>query len=275
MLQIKDMCAHWITAKKVSKQDQDTIREWKNGQAFQGGQPTSVTSSEGSSASSTSHARSSDKPSTSSSPPKLTDAQPPVKASPARPMQPDTHATQPTPARTDPFLRTFFVVDNQGNKIVLDNGAKPPKLTLAGGAKASLADVAKKAVHHMLKRKQCATTAQHTQPPASVQAAVQRAIAQNFMCGCSKGVCTNTLRCNEASEAQARAFLQKYAHDATTLHTDPVTVYLAEQGKPGVREFRGGYRMVLEPSRDFIRQGYTTSVDATYVQTLHLTHVPQ
>lgn len=83
------------------------------------------------------------------------------------------------------------------------------------------------------------------------------------------------MRCNEASAAQGRAYLQLYAKHAANLHQQPTTIYLAEKGKAGVHQFRGGYRMVLEPSKEFIKQGYTTSVDATLVQTLHLTHVPQ
>lgn len=277
------MSVHWISVSKVAKQDKETIRQWKQSRAFQGGQPVATKSSQSVSDASSpesSEVGPSSNTSNASTKHDTITKQQPVPNTPLPPANakqpPAKQLTQESPQQSrDPFLRTFFVVNSQGNKVVLDHGVKPPKLTLRGGARATLADVAKKAIHHSLKHKEGSQPQPHTQPPPSVQAAVQRAVAQNFMCSCPGAVCTNRLRCNEASEAQAKAYLQKYAHDAATLHTEPVTIYLAEHTKPGVREFSGGYRLVQEPSRDFIRQGYTTSVDATYIRTLHLTHVPQ
>lgn len=177
--------------------------------------------------------------------------------------------------RIDPFLRTFFLVDKQGQKVMLESGSKPPKFTLAGGAKASVADVAKKAIHYTLKQVRHGTSVAQIEPPSSVKAAVERAVAQNYMCSCMKSECSNRLRCGERGQAHAQLYLQKYARDMARLSTSPVTVFLAEHGKPGIREFRGGYVPIAEPTWQNIRQHYTTSVSAAPIQTMHMTHVPQ
>lgn len=238
------MAVHWIHASRLSKQDTAAIKQWKA------------------------------KPSTA--PPSIPSIHEGLNTDP----HPDPPVVQATALPIDPTLRTFYLVNEDGYKMVFGGGQKPRKFM----THASLADVAKKAMHTVLQQmKRDAPALQTTQPaptptpPSSVARAVERAVTENFMCTCSNG-CTNRMRCNEASAAQGKAYLQLYANHATELrhlNQQPTTIYLAEKGKAGVHQFRGGYRMVLEPSKEFIKQGYTTSVDATLVQTLHLTHVPQ
>ena len=135
-------------------------------------------------------------------------------------------------------------------------------------------DVVRQVVQSMMRLTRDARPHAPAPLPASVEKAVEQAVRQNFMCVCPRGAShfTDNAACRRRSRAQGDAYLKKYARDAPRVFTDSVTIYLREVGKPSVREYVGGFRLINNPSKHCIRNDINKEVVANYVQSHKAEH---